>query len=184
MVATPFFTALLAGVAMLAMKGESDQVKLLQEMAHAPSGAFAVVSTMVLGLVAPIVEEMLFRGYVQRRLLERWPPAVAIAVSTLMFGAAHLDPGEGLMAAVIGVWLGIVAWRCGSIWPSIACHATQNLLFVAANRLGDADDSGDADTRPLLILLGVFAAFFVAAIWLMWRYGKKREEFDAEKDAK
>lgn len=175
MMATPFFSVLSVLLMMAAMADEGQQLKMLGQMAGNPSGMFAVVTTLMLGLVGPVIEETLFRGYVQRRLLERWPPAVAIAVSTLMFGLAHLDPNQALVTLVLGAWLGVVAWRCASIWPAVACHATQNLLFVVAHRFGGGDESGGDETKVLLVMVAVLGVFFSVAVWLMVRYGRVRE---------
>lgn len=82
-----------------------------------------------LAIVPGFVEELLFRGYLQRRLLQRWRPGPAIAVSTLLFALAHFDPKHVVFAAALGLWLGVVAWRTGSIWPAVFCHAGVNALW-------------------------------------------------------
>src|SRR5207302_7251252 len=121
--ATPL--AAFIGVAMMTavIKEPSAQLKALEAMARAPSGAFAVVTTLCISVIPAFVEETLFRGYVQRRLLERWNPAAAIGMSSLMFVSAHLDPAHMLAVVPLGIWLGVVAWRCGAVWPSMLCHS-------------------------------------------------------------
>jgi membrane protease YdiL (CAAX protease family) len=88
-------------------------------------------------VVPGIVEELLFRGYLQSRLLQRWPPLLAVGASALIFSAAHLDPIHVLGVIPLGVWLGTVAWRAGSVWPAILCHAVNNAVAVAAVAVQD-----------------------------------------------
>jgi len=75
------------------------------------------------------VEELLFRGYVQRRLLRRWRPFGAILFASVAFAIAHLDPLHVVFALPLGIWFGIIAWRTGSIWPGVVCHAFINFLW-------------------------------------------------------
>jgi CAAX protease family protein len=74
-------------------------------------------------------EETLFRGYVQRRLLARWNPWLALLVASVVFGLFHFMPHAIAAAFPLGVWLGLMAWRSGSIWPGVICHALVNGLW-------------------------------------------------------
>jgi membrane protease YdiL (CAAX protease family) len=78
-------------------------------------------------MLAPALgEELLFRGYMQRRLLWCWSPAAAIGVATVCFSLLHIPVWWFLAVVPLGAWFGIVAWRTNSIWPSVACHAAVN----------------------------------------------------------
>jgi len=85
-----------------------------------------VVALVVIAVIAPVVEELLFRGVVAESLRRRGP-AVAIFVSSLLFALAHLR-GLGYYT-VCGVVLGVLYWRRG-LWASIAAHATFNASLV------------------------------------------------------
>jgi membrane protease YdiL (CAAX protease family) len=83
-------------------------------------------------------EEMLFRGYMQRRLLARWNPWVAILVASLLFALLHIMPHTLALAFPVGIWLGVLAWRTDSTWPGIISHAAFNGLwnvYVIGSRL-------------------------------------------------
>ncbi len=84
---------------------------------------------LFIALAPGFIEEITFRGFVQRRLLRRWSPTAAIACSSVLFAVAHMDLHHAAFAFPIGVWLGVVAWRLGVIWPGIACHAALNGLW-------------------------------------------------------
>jgi uncharacterized protein len=98
----------------------------------------AVVSVL-LSTVPAVVEELLFRGYIQGRLLKRWSPTAAISVSTLLFAIMHADSLHHIAAVVpLGVVLGILAYRTGSIRSGMIVHAVHNaaaVAFAAAVRL-------------------------------------------------
>lgn len=87
---------------------------------------WGVLFVILVALSPGFVEEMLFRGYIQQRLLQRWSPAWAIGVTSVMFGLVHLAPHTVVLATVLGVWLGYIAYRTGSIVPTIVCHAFVN----------------------------------------------------------
>jgi uncharacterized protein len=109
-------------------------------------------------LVPPVAEELLFRGYVQRRLLRRWSPWVGITVTSLLFAAVHLDPHLVAVALPLGLWLGWVAWRTGSVWPGVFCHAFVNFLWVAwrvGERLADWPSATSAASTAALAVVGV-----------------------------
>ncbi|MBQ9668234.1 MAG: CPBP family intramembrane metalloprotease [Prevotella sp.] len=90
----------------------------------------------VVALLAPVVEEIVFRGAVLRTLLS-WQPRrrwLMIGLSALLFAAAHLNPAQMPHAFVIGLLLGWMYSRTDSIVPGIAYHWANNtaayLLFV------------------------------------------------------
>ncbi len=86
---------------------------------------------MVLTIAIPpgFVEEMFFRGYIQRRLLRRMSAPAAIAITSIAFALVHVECLTILFAAPLGVWLGVMAWRTGSALPGAICHAVLNGLW-------------------------------------------------------
>ena len=84
-----------------------------------------------IALIGPIAEEMLFRGAILRKLLSllkgnlHW---VAIAISALFFGAAHGNWAQGFNAFLVGLLLGWMYYRTGSIIPGIVFHWTNNTV--------------------------------------------------------
>jgi membrane protease YdiL (CAAX protease family) len=92
-------------------------------------------------LVAPLFEELMFRGFMLRALRERGVARErAVLTSALRFAALHLpgwlahrglDPGMlGSFAGIafFGVVVGYLAWRTASLWPAILLHVTNNAL--------------------------------------------------------
>ena len=109
---------------------------------------------MMTGIVTPLSEELLFRGYVFLQLYRRagWPFAAAVAATASVFGLAHLGSLAGRaslihVAAEVGMiaaggafyaWL-LVRWR-DNLWVPIALHAFMNLwceVYACDERSGD-----------------------------------------------
>jgi uncharacterized protein len=89
---------------------------------------------VVLGvaLLAPVVEELLFRGLLLRSLLRRTTPVLAVVISSVVFAAVHLlDPSTAPLMApllLLAVVSGIRAVRTGDLSQSILLHVGFNLL--------------------------------------------------------
>ncbi len=89
---------------------------------------------MILGvaLFAPLVEELLFRGLLLRSLLRKTTPAWAVAISAVVFAAAHLlDPSTATLMApllLLATISAIRAVRTGNLSQSIMLHVGFNLL--------------------------------------------------------
>jgi membrane protease YdiL (CAAX protease family) len=84
------------------------------------------VANLAIGILPGTGEELLFRGYIQTRLCARWGMQRGIACTALMFGVIHFDLVQGTYAVIIGLFLGYMTERYGSILPAIIIHATNN----------------------------------------------------------
>ena len=80
-------------------------------------------------VLAPIVEELLFRGLLYRYLRGRVGVVAAVVISALVFAVLHVVIPP---LFVMGIVLAVLAERTGSLWPGIVLHATNNGLVVLA----------------------------------------------------
>ena len=87
--------------------------------------ALSFISTVI---AAPVVEEILFRGYILDAIREIHGDTVAVLGSAGLFGLLHLEPYVVGMAALGGVIYGWVRIKTGSLWPSIVSHMVWNFL--------------------------------------------------------
>jgi sodium transport system permease protein len=86
--------------------------------------------------VAPAVcEELAFRGFIQTGLQRARQTWVPIVVSAVLFGIIHLIPKQIFNAALLGLVLGLLAYRSQSLWPGVLFHLIYNGLQVAGTRL-------------------------------------------------
>ena len=98
--------------------------------------AYAVVVVLAV-VVAPIVEELFFRGVLQPVLIDRYGSGVALVAQAALFGLVHVDPYAGthnvsvvVVVAAMGWVLGWSAHHYGRLGPGIVAHAMRNALSV------------------------------------------------------
>lgn len=105
-------------------------------MMRHPLGIIAIV------IMAPIVEELLFRGAIEGYLLRKWKhPAGAIVFSSLVFGLVHGNWVQAPFAFVIGLALGWMYYRTGSLLPGILMHFVNNSTAVLGFLITDNPDA-------------------------------------------
>jgi membrane protease YdiL (CAAX protease family) len=93
--------------------------------------ALIVTFTFLAAIVAPFMEEFVFRGFLFNALLRYMPVWVAAVISGIIFGASHGSPTAFLPLAASGVVLAYVYERSGSLTASMLTHALFNLINVA-----------------------------------------------------
>ena len=94
----------------------------------------AGIVAAAVAVLAPLWEEVLFRGLLLRSLHRRLGAAPAVLLSSAAFGALHAQPGRGialvLVTGALGVALALVTLRAGRLGPAIATHAAYNATTV------------------------------------------------------
>jgi membrane protease YdiL (CAAX protease family) len=114
-----------------AVGGSLDEQQAVRTLERS-QGPEIVLVVLGVALLAPVVEELLFRGLLLRSLLRRTSPVAAVVVSAVLFAGAHLfDPSTvPLMAPLLllAVISGIRSVRTGELSQSILLHAGFNLL--------------------------------------------------------
>lgn len=93
--------------------------------------AEGVLIVLMVGVAAPVVEEMLFRGMLLSRLSRSMSPMWAVVVQALIFGGIHLLDPDAIAALpgliIVGLVLGYAAMRTGNLSLPIMVHAGVNL---------------------------------------------------------
>ena len=121
------------------------------------TGGWALLLCIAGVAIAPgIGEEILFRGLLMRSLTRRVGIAAGIVSSAVLFGVLHVDWAQGCAAAVLGVYLGAVAFASGSTRTSILCHVANNLTAVLAAAQGMGQPGWARE--PMLLALSVGGA--------------------------
>ncbi|MEM7138803.1 MAG: CPBP family intramembrane glutamic endopeptidase [Myxococcota bacterium] len=77
-------------------------------------------------LIAPVTEEIVFRGWLMPMLGDRYGRTAGLIGSSVLFGLVHIEPSAVIYATVAGFVLGVVAMRAKSTLASIALHAGVN----------------------------------------------------------
>ena len=131
--------------------------------AASPIGVLLAV--MVVGLLAPVGEELFFRGYFQTRLRQVWRPGPSTLVAALAFGVIHGEPVHGVLAFALGLYLGLLTERAESVVPAVLCHAANNSVSVVLSAW--VGSSGSLGVNAAIFL--VTAPVVAGAIWWMNR---------------
>jgi sodium transport system permease protein len=124
-------------------------------------GHSATVLVLLLGVLPAFAEEALFRGWSFRGLRSQMSGTAAVVLSAVLFGAFHLEPERMAFTTALGLALGFLALRTGSLCPGILAHALHNGITVA---FAKASLDGAPDGLPALVLGGESAALGAAGL--------------------
>ncbi len=112
----------------LAHDTQSQMTEAIQGMTMTP--ALAAVSVAMIAVLAPIGEEMLFRGLLFGWLRAHWPFWLTALVTSALFGLAHGNLEYAVVAGILGLLLAYLRERTGSLWASIGAHILNNAFAV------------------------------------------------------
>jgi membrane protease YdiL (CAAX protease family) len=120
--------------------------------------------------IAPLTEELLFRGIILYGLLQNYSVKKAVVVSALLFGVIHLNPWQFPAAFVLGI---VFAWwvmQTGSLWPAILGHMFHNALSVLVSHLAILGMSNELTGAVVFNPWWLNALGFALAIWGLRRF--------------
>ncbi len=149
-------------VEVLQMEMPEQMMKMFEEVMKKPIGY------VVIGILAPFAEEVVFRGAILRKLLgmmdekRHW---VAIVLSALVFGLVHLNIPQGIHAFLIGLLLGWMYYRTRSILPGILFHWVNNsvafIMFHIMPQMADGKLIDLFHGNERMVTLSVIFSFFI-----------------------
>lgn len=93
---------------------------------------------VVIGIVAPIVEDVIFRGLILNELRRNYSVATAIIIQGILFGILHLNIAQAMYAAFAGIILGLIAVAADSVIPAILAHMVMNSSALALQYVDEA----------------------------------------------
>lgn len=88
-------------------------------------------------IIAPIIEELIFRGVIMHGLMRNYSKFTAVFVSALMFALFHLNPWQFPATFILGLLLGIIMLRTRNIYLCILGHAINNGLVLISIQYWD-----------------------------------------------
>ena len=120
---------------------------LLPEMSEAMKAAMDMILNgpiwvvlLSVSVFAPFFEEWLCRGVILRGLLKKVKPVWAIIISALIFGLIHGNLWQAIPAFIIGMILGYVYYKTGSLKLTMLMHCVNNTLSVVVSRIPSLED--------------------------------------------
>ena len=115
---------------------KQDQAELFSAVKDAPLFQFIMV-LLAGAILAPIGEEIFFRGFLFTSLLKERGPIVAYAASSLLFAVVHFNLPALLPILVLGIGLAIARQVTRSLVAPIVAHSLNNLFALSVLYFGD-----------------------------------------------
>lgn len=123
---------------------------------------------LLIAVLPGLCEEFLFRGYILNsfRKMGKWP---AIIITGLLFAVLHMSPFKLVPTAILGFWMGYLAWETGSIYVPMFAHFLNNSLSVLIGKFGDQIPFMDAiskdDRIASWLILPAGIIFYFCLVW-------------------
>lgn len=140
-----------------------------------------LLSMLIVLLIVPLqagAEEVIFRGALLQ-MIGSWVkhPAVAIAITTVLFAAVHVQYDIWGITAVglMGAAAGYLTWRTGGLETAIALHTVNNWFAFGVTLSGVQESAETSSGGPLLVFVElVVLSVFVAAAMFVFKRDEKR----------
>ncbi|MGH4117915.1 CPBP family intramembrane glutamic endopeptidase [Clostridium sp.] len=128
--------------------------KPFEEQAISP-----ILLILSLVVIAPIYEEIVFRGILLRGMANKINPNIALVVSALFFAVVHLNIAQGINAFLLGLITGFIYLKTESIYLSIFAHFVNNLLAITVSSMFTAMEGK--------YVMSIHRMFFILGIILL-----------------
>jgi hypothetical protein len=122
-------------------------------------------------VIAPVLEEMIFRGIILEGFLKNYSPLKSILLASLLFGLAHLNIWQFIGAFLIGVFISWIYWKTKSLGLAVGIHITNNLvsylaMYFSSKPLADTTIHNFIGNTPLYItIVGISALILFIGIY-------------------
>ncbi len=111
----------------LGIRTQGEEIKQLFEMLKSPFWFFLVGA-----ILAPLVEEIFFRGFLFQGFRARYGWVPGMLLSSAIFGLAHLDPAALIPTFILGCLLAYLYQRTNSVWPGVIMHMLVNSVGLCS----------------------------------------------------
>lgn len=117
-----FILSILAGMLTLVFQGYSDISNMIEESNN------SLIQMLLMVILIPICEELLFRGIIFRYLKNNYNIVLAVVLQALAFGVYHMNIVQGIYTFVLGIALGLIYMYSESMLGCIILHMVYNLF--------------------------------------------------------
>jgi len=148
-----------------------EEILLLMEEIFLTPNIIDFVFLLLIGtLGAGFCEEMLFRGFLQRILEKKFRIVAALIIPAILFGLIHANPWLVFQITLLGIALGLLAWRTNSIYPTILVHTLNNLIAICYIRFRSPELESLIDAEqfvnPIILLIAI--SIFIFSGYQIW----------------
>lgn len=128
-------------------------------------------------VMAPIVEELIFRGIIMHGLMRNYSKFTAVFISALLFALFHLNPWQLPATFVLGIVLGLLMLRTRNIYLCILGHAINNGLVLISMQFATEIKNSNFDQISKfdqLFISTIVASIALALIFVLTRQRKEK----------
>lgn len=111
------------------------------------------LGVLSMALLAPLIEELMFRGAIQGYLMRRCSPWTGIVASAVVFGVIHMNPQQVVYATLLGIVFGWIYYRTRSLLPVIVGHVLNNSVAVVTMKVWGTEDMQELTTDDKLVMV-------------------------------
>lgn len=147
---------------LIILTGLMETSEVYQDVAEQQFGIVFGLGAILFGLIAPLAEEIVFRGLVFNRMRRYYSPAAAIIVSGVLFGVYHGNIVQGVYGCCMGILLAYTYERMHSFLIPCLFHAVSNIVVYTLAR--NVELQLRLFTVPGCIILLTISAFCVFLI--------------------
>ena len=147
---TQFMSSIVTGMISMAFPSWLEDYMELMENAGL-SGEVSLLMMIYSVCLAPISEELIFRGVTLRIARRAFPFWIANFIQALLFGIFHMNPLQGCYTFILGLFMGYICEKGGTLYHAIFFHFLFNLWGTTASEWLLV---GDETTQGLIIIIG------------------------------
>ncbi|NOZ61921.1 MAG: CPBP family intramembrane metalloprotease [Calditrichaeota bacterium] len=151
---------------------------ILKQMMEKSLAVDSFGDLMIIGfsavVLAAVLEEMLFRGFVQTSFEHAFDVTRAVMATAIIFAVTHLNPWWTVQFTFFGIFLGVMAWKSGSIIPTIIVHFVNNAIALIYSNVPAEKMSwyaGENHLRIPILIAGILFTYF--GMKLFYRFSDK-----------
>lgn len=129
---------------------------------------YPIAAFIMVCILAPILEELIFRGLLLRGMLQQGVnPWFSIIFTALLFGIAHMNPWQFFGAGFLGAIFGFIYWRTQSLWLVIFLHFLNNFIaYIITMQTNSLDETV---FEPDFLILGGSALLTIVILYYFYQ---------------
>ena len=132
----------------------TQESETYDEIAETIYSGSIYINLIVYAVLGPVVEELVFRGLLYKRLRESMGVVISVVFSALMFGVYHGNLAQGIYAGILGVVFALCMEKFKSVLAPILAHVLANVFSILFSSLGGADFLNQSTTYIIIYIAG------------------------------
>lgn len=114
-----------------------------------------IVNILIIGIIAPFAEELLFRGVIYQALKKYFHIGIAIGIQAVLFGLVHINSVQVVYATLMGILCGYMVYKTKSLWSGVVIHIANNTISCILSALHIGESGMSVPIIILLLLIGM-----------------------------